>query len=188
MPPGDAPEVLVGYGNGMVEGIEQNGVGGLRPYAGQNQQPAAKCGRGGSRECIERAGELLVQHGHKGFECRRLAGVKAGGTNEALQLAEAQRAQAVQGERTGRAQVGKGAFDGLPGGVLREIGAQDDFKASLGRPPMLRAVCFGKPIMHGPQPLSGNGPAERPAGRGPHAKSLRERFGGVRIGCGHGCL
>ena len=38
----DAAQVLVGDGNGMAEGVEQDGVGGLRPHAGKGEQAAAQ--------------------------------------------------------------------------------------------------------------------------------------------------
>ena len=40
-------------------------------------------------------------------------------------------AQPIESERAGRAQIGQGALDGFPCGVLREIGAQDHLKRRL---------------------------------------------------------
>jgi len=77
------------------------------------------------------------------LERGRFARVKAGGLDEALQLPEGERPQAIHGQRSGRAQVSERALDGLPGGVLSEVCAEDDFKRSIGRPPMLRTVGLG---------------------------------------------
>jgi hypothetical protein len=35
---GDAAEILICNRDRVVESVEQNGVGGFRPYAGQSQQ------------------------------------------------------------------------------------------------------------------------------------------------------
>jgi hypothetical protein len=118
VPLGDAMEILVGDGDGMVEGIKQDGVGGLRTYARQSQQTPPKRGRWSSGELFERAGKLGVQHGDKCFERGGFAGVKAGGTNEILQIFEGERAQATEIQRRASAKIGQGALDGFPGGVL----------------------------------------------------------------------
>jgi len=57
----DAAQILVGDGNGMAESVEQDGVGGLRSNAGQDQQAGAQCGRGNGGEFLEGTGELLVE-------------------------------------------------------------------------------------------------------------------------------
>ena len=48
---GDAAQVFVGDGNGMAQGVEQDGVGGLRTDGGQGQQAGAQ---GGSRVMVKR--------------------------------------------------------------------------------------------------------------------------------------
>jgi len=144
---GDAAQILIGDGDGMAEGVKQNGVGCLGADAGQGQQACAQGGCGAGGEAIERTRELLVEHRDEGFERGRLARVKAGGLNEALQLFDGERAQAVD-ER---------AFDGFPCGVLREVGAEDDFKGSFCGPPMLGAIGLEEPIVHPAQSLGGSG-------------------------------
>jgi hypothetical protein len=139
----DAAQVLVGDRDGMAEGVEQNGVGGLKTYTGQGQQTAAQSLRGAGGEIFKRTGKFLVQHSQKRLQRGRLAAVKAGGLDLALQLFKSQRAQAVHGQGSSHAQVAERALDGLPGGVLREVGAEDDFKGSFGRPSVLRSVRLG---------------------------------------------
>jgi len=153
----DAAQVLVGDGNGMAEGVEKDGVGGLGTDAGKSQQSKAQCCCRSRGEAFERAAELLVEHGYEGLECRSLARMKAGGLDEALQFFERERAQAFHGEGSGCAQIGERAFDGLPSGVLREIGAEDDLKGSLGRPPVLRAVSLEELVVHPAEALGGRG-------------------------------
>ena len=81
-------------------------------------------------------------------------GGKAGGQDEALQVSAC--AQAFHGQGSGGAQVVEGALDGFPGSVLSEVGAEDDFKGSLGRPPVLRAVGRGEVfVVHAAQALGG---------------------------------
>ena len=67
------------------------------------------------------------------------------------------RAQAVHGQGAGRAQIGQRALDGLPGGVLGEVSAEDHFKRSFGRPPVLGAVGCAELIVHPAQALGGSG-------------------------------
>jgi len=74
-----------------------------------------------------------------------------------LQIVEWERAQAIDGECAGLAQVAQGALDGLPGSVLGKVSAQNDFKRSLRRPPVLGAISGGELIVHLAQPFSGRG-------------------------------
>ena len=151
----DAAQILVGDGNGMAEGVKQDSVGGLRTNAGQGHQAGAQSSRGSGGEFLNRTAELLVEHGDKCLERGRFAGGKAGGLDKPLQLLEGKRAQTVDGQRPSRVQVVERALDGLPGGVLSEISAEDDLKGSFGRPPMLRTVGFGKLVVHPAEALGG---------------------------------
>ena len=153
----DAAQVLVGDGNGMAECVEQDGVGGLRSNAGKGQQTGAQCGRGRGGEILERTAEFLVEHGYKFLERGRFASVKAGGLDEALQLPEGERTQAVHGQRARLAQVSERSLDGLPGCVLGEVSAEDNFKRSFGRPPVLGTVGLEKSVVHPAEALDGGG-------------------------------
>jgi hypothetical protein len=42
----DAAKILVGHGDGMAEGVEQDSIGGLRAQAGKRKQTAAQFGGG----------------------------------------------------------------------------------------------------------------------------------------------
>jgi len=101
----DAAKVLVCDGDWMAESVEENGVGCFGTDAGKSEEACSQDRRGVGGKALERAAELFVEHGDEGFECRGLAGVKAGGLNEALQLLEGERAQAFYGEGTGGAQI-----------------------------------------------------------------------------------
>jgi hypothetical protein len=144
----DAAEILVSDRDWVVEGVEENGVRGFRTDAGKSQKARAQgCGGGGGK-LLEGSGEFAVEQVDECLEGGGLAGMKAAGTNEFLEVGQAERTQAVNGERAGVAQVFKGALDRFPGGVLREVSAEDDFKRSFSGPPVLRTVCLGKAIVH----------------------------------------
>jgi hypothetical protein len=53
VPHGDAAQVLVSYGNGMAEGVKENGVGGLRTNAGKSQQAKTQGGSWDGGEIFE---------------------------------------------------------------------------------------------------------------------------------------
>ena len=148
VPFGDAAQVLVGHRNRVVQGIKQDRVGGLRAYAGQQQQTAPESGGRRGRELIERTGKLRVQQFNEGLERRRFARLEAGRANQIPQLIERSRAQALQCQGSCPAQILQRSLDGLPGGVLRQIGAENDFEGGLRGPPVLRAVSLRKPIVH----------------------------------------
>jgi len=50
---GYAAQILVGDGDGMAEGVKQDGVCGFRANAGQGQQPAAQNVRGAGGKVLE---------------------------------------------------------------------------------------------------------------------------------------
>ena len=53
VPRGDAAQVLVGHGNGMAEGVKQNGIGGLRTDAGKGEQTQTQGGSWDGSEILE---------------------------------------------------------------------------------------------------------------------------------------
>ena len=85
------------------------------------------------------------------FERRSFARDEAGRANETPQFGEGDRAQAFRCESAGCAEIDERAFYGFPRGVLREIGAEDDFKGRLSRPPKLRAIGSHQNIVHAAQ-------------------------------------
>lgn len=154
---GDAAKIFVGNRDGVTEGVEQNGIGGLRADAGEGEEKLAKVGGGGGGHAAKRAGEFGVQEGNKSFECGGFAGIKAGGLDEAAELVEGNGAETGDGERAGAAEIGDGALDGFPGGVLGKVRADDDFEGGFGRPPVLRTVGSGETVVHGAQAAGGCG-------------------------------
>jgi len=51
----------------VMEGVEEDGVGGLRTHSGESQQAAAKGESGGCRQGIEGGGEIRIEHGNEGL-------------------------------------------------------------------------------------------------------------------------
>ena len=83
------------------------------------------------------------------------ARVKAG--MDRLQIGEGKCAEAVDGQRSGLAQIGERTLDGLPGGVLGEVGADDDFESGFGGPPLLGPEALDEVVIHGTQAAGGWG-------------------------------
>ena len=155
---GDAAKVFVGQRDGVSESVKQDGIGRFPADTGESQKPAAKvCGWTGRKQ-FERASELVVHKGNKCFERRRLASVKAAGTNESLQMFKRDRTEPIEAQGSGGSKVGKRTFDGFPCGVLGEIGADHDFKGSLSGPPVLWAISPNKQIVHAAQALGRRSP------------------------------
>jgi len=125
---GNAAEILVCNGDGVVKRIEENGIRCLRAGARKCEKARAEDGSWSGRENVQRAGKFFVEHGDECFECGGFAGGKAGWANEGLQIRSWECAQSVEGECAGIAKVGERALHGFPSCVLREIGAQNDFK------------------------------------------------------------
>ncbi len=161
----DAAQIFIGDWNGMAESVEKNRIGCLGTNAGKSQKTASQSISGCGGKSIERTGELGVEQSDKSFERGSFARGKAGGLDEALEFFEGERAQAVNSKRSRLAQIVERALDGLPGGILREICAEDDLKGRLCGPPVLRAIGMGEPLVHFAQALGGSG-----------------------FGRGHGCL
>ena len=57
---------------------------------------------------------------------------------ELVTIAEA--SDSGDGEGARAAKIGEGERDGGPRGVLCEVGAENDLKTGVGRPPVLRAI------------------------------------------------
>jgi hypothetical protein len=128
MADGDAAQIFVGDGNGVIESVEKDCVGSFRTNPGKREQTGAeRCSWSGCK-LVERTRELFVEHGDKCLERGGLAGVESRGANESLQIFERDRPEPIERQRACCSKVGQGTLDGFPGGVLGEIGAEDDFK------------------------------------------------------------
>jgi len=78
-----------------------------------------------------------VEEGDKHFDAPRFLPEVARRLDQAFEPPEAHSANAVDIQSVGGAQIGERALDVRPVCVLGQIGAEDDFKGRLGRPPVL---------------------------------------------------
>ena len=127
------------------------------PTLGSTKRRARKAAVGAAAKASSEPPNSASSMVIKALRAGALRVVKAGGLDEPLQLLKRNRAQALDGERTSRTQIGERAFDGLPGGVLGQIRAEDHFKARFRRPPMLRAVGSEELVVHLAEALGGCG-------------------------------
>jgi hypothetical protein len=132
----------VGVNNkdGMVAGIEEDGVGGFRPDAAEREELFTQNVRGRCEKGIERAFILFKKEGDEGFEGLRFLAEVAGGAKVGSEPGGANFCYCGGREQFCGAKIGDGALYILPRGVLGKNGADDDFKAGTAGPPMLRAV------------------------------------------------
>ncbi len=138
---GDTAQILIDHRHGMEQGIEQNGIGGLLSHAGQRQQLPAHdvgwlCSQPGQRGAV-----LPIEKGDKRLDGGSLAHHVSRGTNQASQLFLRNGPQPIEVHHIVLDQVRNGALHRAPGGVLREIRADDHLQRSLRRPPLLGAIC-----------------------------------------------
>ena len=82
----DTAQVFIGDGNGMLKGIEQDGIRRLWAYAGQLQKSSSQRLGGQGGQGRKGGAELVTEHRYKGQDRRCFAGLKAAGADEALQV------------------------------------------------------------------------------------------------------
>lgn len=153
-----ATEVLVDNHGGNAEGVEEDDVGGLGADAGEVQEILAD-GRGvlksGTTQGCHATAVGVIQERDEGFEGGSFAPHEAGGADEGAEFGFRNRAKAAQGEGAVGAEAGNGELDGLPGGVLGEVGADDDFEGRLCGPPLLRTPGLDEAVVHGAEAAGG---------------------------------
>jgi len=155
---GNAAQVLVDDHGGNTEGVEKDRIGGFRTDAREIEQVVAGGGhiqKSRSPERFHAATVALVEKGDEGLERGGFADHEAGGTDEFAQFAFGNGAEAGEREDAASAEVGDGALDGFPGGVLGEVSADDDFERSPCRPPLLRAVEVDEAIVESAESAGG---------------------------------
>ena len=132
--------------NGIFAGIQKNGVSGFRANAVEGKQlmPEMADFIGGTQAEHPRdaAAVLAVEIGNKVLDAAGFLPEISGGANQLRQFVFRQRAQRGKIERSFATKIRDGALHVLPGCVLCEKCADDDFEAGSTRPPVLRAVFF----------------------------------------------
>ena len=140
VPLGDAAQIFIGHWHGMAQRVQQDRVRGFRTDAGQRQKPSAQLRVGVAARASSDPPNSLSSIATKALSAAALRVKNPDGRISRRSFARGSRAQAIERQRAGRAQIGERAFDRLPCGVLREIGAKDHFQRRFGRPPVLRSV------------------------------------------------
>lgn len=136
----DAAGVGVRNKDGMLAGVEKDGVGGFRADATQGKELfAERAGRCGEK-MTQRSAVFLREESCEGFEGFGFLPKVAGRAEVDGELGWGDPADSGEGQQLGVAQVGDGAFDVFPGSVLGEDGAYDNFEAGAAGPPVLRAM------------------------------------------------
>ena len=155
---GDAAEVFVDHHGGDAQGVEENGIGGFGANTGEIEEVIANgflIGVSATSKGGHAAFVFGVEKGDEGFEGRGFAQHETRGADEIAELSFGDRTEAADGEGAASAQVGNGAFDGFPGGILGEVSADDDFEGRFGRPPPLRAPGCNEALIHRVETASG---------------------------------
>jgi hypothetical protein len=136
----DAAGIGVHNKDGLLAGVEQDGVSSFRPDAALSEELFAKGGGRHGEKMIEGATVFFVQEGYKGFESFGFLTEVSGGAEMAGELGQGDIADRGGGQQLGASQVGDGAFGVFPGSVLRKDCAYDNFEAGAAGPPVLRAI------------------------------------------------
>jgi hypothetical protein len=147
----DAAQIFVDDHGGRIEGVEQDGIGGFGTDAGKGEQLLADGKRrseGSRAEGFDVAAVARIEKGNEGLEGCRFAEHESGGADEVTKVCFGDCAQAVDREDAARFEIGDGALDTFPGGVLCEVCADDDFEGGLGWPPLLRAEALDEVLVH----------------------------------------
>ena len=136
----DAPGVGVDHEDGVVAGVEKDGVSGLRSNAVDGKQLLAQFDGWRREEPMERALVVDAKKCDEGFELASFLAEVAGRADQRGEAGERNAFDRGGSEQAFEAKIGDGAFDVGPAGVLGENSADDDFETSAAGPPELGAV------------------------------------------------
>jgi len=125
----NAARVCVYDEDRMIARVEQDGVGGFRANAVEFQQLGSElCSRLG-KHAVQRSRILPVKECDERLEIARFLAEVAGRPHERFKFIERQITHCADAESVGATQVDQGFLHVAPIGVLREISADDHFKA-----------------------------------------------------------
>lgn len=147
----DAARVGVDGEDGMIAGVEQDGVGSFGADAVDGEELFAKEGSGSGEHFVERALVMAAQKLDKGFEFAGLLAEIAGRANQLGKTRERNAFERGRGEQFFAAKGDDGFLDVGPAGALGKDGADDDFEASAAGPPVLRTIGLEKCVVVGGQ-------------------------------------
>lgn len=119
--------------------VQENRIGGFRPYTEDREKLLPQLDRGGREHAADRSLVLAVEKLAEGFELSRLLSEITGGANQSLEPWQGGALDSPRRQQTRRTELSEGKLDVFPGRVLGQNGADDDFKRSLPGPPVLGA-------------------------------------------------
>ncbi len=157
----DAAQVFIDDHRGRVEGIQEDGVGCFGTDAGERQQFFANLVRGtagGFLEVLDGSAVFLIKKGDEGLQRCRLAQHETGGPDEIAEFLFGNRAEGGDGKDIASFEAGNRAFHAFPGGVLGQVGADNDFESGFRGPPLLRTETLDEMVVHGAQATRGSAP------------------------------
>ncbi len=113
----------------MIAGVEQDRVGGFRANTIEFQQLCSEFFSGLGEHACERAGISLIEKSDEGLQISRFLAEVARGSYQSFEFIVRSCAHGADAESAGEAQVDHGFLYVAPVGVLREVSADDHFKA-----------------------------------------------------------
>src|SRR5215469_3995454 len=131
----------------FVARVEKDRVGGLGADAVNSEKFFAEFESGSFKHSREGTGVFGAKEAHEGFQFFRFLTKVAGRANQRSEPGEGNAFESERSEKAFAAEVGDGAFDVRPRGVLGEDGADDDFEGRARGPPILRAKMFEEDLV-----------------------------------------
>ena len=138
--PENPVRVGIHHEDGMISGIQQDGVGGFRPDAVDGQKFFAQLRSGRLEHALQRTPVLSLQEIERRLSVFSLFAGNSPTAAPARQAAQFARCSIAEGVSIRAARkIGDGALDISPRGALGQDRPHDHFEWRLGRPPVHRA-------------------------------------------------
>jgi hypothetical protein len=151
----DAPQVFVDDHGRDVESVEKNGISGFWTYTGEGEELLTDCRRvenSGPMQRFDLAGVVRIEKGDEGLERGCLTQHETGRPDKNAEFGFGYFSQASDGKDAACFEIGDGTLDTFPGGVLGEVGADDDLECGFCGPPLLRAETSNETVVHDTEP------------------------------------
>ena len=148
-----AARIGVDHEYGNVSRVQQNGIRGFASDSGELQKFCTKPvyrGRAAAmarKHSAKRAAMVAVQVPNEGLKAAGFLAKESGGAYELFESGRGKGTNALQVQFAGPPEAAKRVHHVAPGGILGQVGSDDDLKRVSGGPPALRAIMsFERPI------------------------------------------
>src|SRR6266446_952145 len=131
----NASRVSVHNKNWVIAGIQQNRVGGLRPYTIDGEQFVAELGGWLREHPLERSAVTLIEKAHKRFQPLRFLPKVTRRANQLLKLRLRRAPDSADGQKPRSPKVAERPLNVRPRSVLRQVGPNNYLEPRLRRPP-----------------------------------------------------